>query len=511
MPKIRTGIRAAPKSQEKQLVDDAKALSANPLVMVPVCTEGFRKDPFSKLRRAVDVFNGIPAGEAGDRMLSRFAGGKGLVSAIAASVIIAREEKLPYIAVARLPFGDLTYAARGKIQRNFLVAAQHWRDPRARVLGVADKAVKHRLNVYATTERMTCSPNGRPAEEFYDFIAGKLGLGKTDGGYGCGHDGVTSLEIRVASDDKRIRICKHCAKKSVSTVAQILPYVASASQESLLTARVLVHTARCDDPAYETRVNRDAPLDKETMRNYVLGRAHDAEIIEKGEASARGAIIDEGGRLFVLDSVCYGENADAFLDALGPRSAERKGLYAILQKLEEPLLLEGASASKVLELLWGAHGLDALNAVTCNPKLSQSFLGLKDNPSKILEEAGAEAEKAARLSCLPGYDRLPPLAEFADRVARAYTTGGAKDAAREVEKHAAASDVKAAAYGFLLVLGREKERAWQYTGNEREYGEFLASYADSLLRVRGEEYHDALVAFYRAAGGTEEFLPTKKR
>ena len=85
------------------------------------------------------------------------------------------------------------------------------------------------------------------------------------------------------------------------------------------------------------------------------------------------------------------------------------------------------------------------------------------------------------LSKLPQYSSLPPLANFADTVARTYKTFGKKEALGEIKKKPDTPKGKSIAYAFLLVFDKGKDTKWQYSKQEIEYGEFLKEYAKNLL------------------------------
>jgi hypothetical protein len=102
------------------------------------------------------------------------------------------------------------------------------------------------------------------------------------------------------------------------------------------------------------------------------------------------------------------------------------------------------------------------------------------------------------------YDRLPMVARFADKVARAYRTGGADEAVKMVEKERGSEKrIKPVAYSFLLALGRESSKKWQYDKTEIDFASFLQDKAKALLEAEPEDYHEALQALLSATGSTE--------
>jgi hypothetical protein len=59
------------------------------------------------------------------------------------------------------------------------------------------------------------------------------------------------------------------------------------------------------------------------------------------------------------------------------------------------------------------------------------------------------------------------------------------------------------AYAFLLTLGKESSKKWQYDRNEIDFANFLQDKAEALLKAKPGEYHEALQALLSATGSTE--------
>jgi len=112
-------------------------------------------------------------------------------------------------------------------------------------------------------------------------------------------------------------------------------------------------------------------------------------------------------------------------------------------------------------------------------------------------------ERQKILSKLPKYNSLPPLAKFADSVARTYKTFGEKKAIVELKKGLDNTKGKSIAYAFLLYLGKSKDKKWQYSNVEIEYGEFLKDYVKKLLESKPEKYHENLKELLIASGSSE--------
>ena len=115
-----------------------------------------------------------------------------------------------------------------------------------------------------------------------------------------------------------------------------------------------------------------------------------------------------------------------------------------------------------------------------------------------------EGRKRNIIARLPSYSRLPAIARFADSVARAYKTEGAEGAVKTLEKERVSDHkVKSVAYAFLLILGKEANKEWQYDRTEKEFAQFLRDKVQALLDAEPDGYHEALQALLSATGSTE--------
>jgi hypothetical protein len=135
--------RTAPKSQEKYLIDNAKKLQQNPFLILPTCTEGSKKY-FQKLHRQIAKIQQYHDNEA---KLEKLSNKKGLDGALAGTLLLAISEKAPYLAALTFPTGDVTYALRGKADKEKLIAVQHFDDPIFRLRGIKDLVFKKKLHV----------------------------------------------------------------------------------------------------------------------------------------------------------------------------------------------------------------------------------------------------------------------------------------------------------------------------------------------------------------------------
>ena len=171
--RIRTGARAASKVQEKDLVRKAKRVKRHPELILPTCEGTCGSCPFDKIGRKIKKIQQY----ADDKnQLKKFsAWGDPLARAYAATLTIALEGKAPYLAVFKTPFGNVTYAYRGKTKREKLVGVQYFDDPKWRLLAVLDIVKRKKLYIYSTTEEMICTgKEPAPPKKFIQETVGTL-------------------------------------------------------------------------------------------------------------------------------------------------------------------------------------------------------------------------------------------------------------------------------------------------------------------------------------------------
>jgi ABC-type glycerol-3-phosphate transport system substrate-binding protein len=94
---------------------------------------------------------------------------------------------VPYLAAARTPLGEVSYAVRGKVDRNRLIGVQHYDHPEFRLLALWEVAQKRGLHIYSTEECAVCAPDGpAPPQEYVDEAISLLPYDLDDSG-NCPH------------------------------------------------------------------------------------------------------------------------------------------------------------------------------------------------------------------------------------------------------------------------------------------------------------------------------------
>jgi len=499
--RMRTFARTASKSMEKNLVENAKKLRKNPYLILPEYTDNYSKKYFDKIKKSLDKIHRY---NDDTKKLEKLAKKRGLDGALAGTLLIAHSEKAPYLAVAKFPTGDVTYAKRGKADTEKLIAVQHFDDPVLRLLGIKDVALKKKLHIYSWSNGYISSGlEAKPPKEFINFIKNKTSFAIKNDMVLCEHlktEAVKKketqkkyyLRIHWKSADTFFAICEDCARSTKNTMFNITKYLIQPNMSNDFSIDVVGQFVKHESGQQTLHLDE-----------YLSGKLSDIQFIKKNMEHREESIKQSGEKMLILDGVSYGADIDRFIDALKPKKFEREGLEYILNRVEEPVVVNNATTNKVLERYWKTYGVDAIQSVIDNKDMAEKFFHLDETPSDILEAVFKYKERQQILSQLPRYKSLPPLAKFADHIAKTYKTFGEKETLGEIKKRPDNPKGRSLAYAFLLVFKKGKDKKWQYSQVEVEYGEFLKQYAKKLLDSQPKEYHKALQELLTASGASE--------
>jgi len=504
MRRARTFARTAAKSLEKRLVENAKKLKKDPYLILPDYTDDYSRKYFEKIKKSLDKVDRF---SDDSKKLEKLSNKRGLDGALAGTLLIAHSEKAPYLAVAKMPTGDITYAQRGRADREKLIAVQHFDDPLLRLLGIKDVALKRGLHIYSWDNGfISTGSEAKPPGEFIDFVIGKTGFSYNGGVATCGDIKIEAikkkqflkkyyLKIYWKSADVSIAVCEDCAKSTKNTIFNITKYLIETDISNDFSIDVIGQVVKQSESGHEQET--------QYLDDYLSGKLTDLQFIRKNKEGQEESLKQSEEKLLILDGISYGTDIIKFIEALKPNKFEQKGLEFILEKIEEPVVLNKVTPNKVLEIFWKKYGLDAIDSILGDEKMAENFFSLDDTPSDILEVVFKYEERQQILSQLPKYKSLPPLANFADHIARTYKTFGEKKTLAEIKKRPDNPKGKSLAYAFLLVFGKGKDKKWKYSQIEIEYGEFLKEHAKKLLDSQPKKYHKALQKLLTASGSSE--------
>jgi len=503
---MKSFARTAPKSQEKYLIENAKKLQEDPFLILPACT-GDTKKYFQKLQKQLTKIHQRRNDEG---KLEKLSHKKGLDGALAGTYLLAISEKAPYLAVLTFPTGDITYAQRGKADKEKLIAVQHFDDPVFRLRGIKDIVFKKKLYVYSWDNGYVCTgKEAHPPQEFIEFIRNKVGFPAINDVITCPHipsdtakkkDYLNLNYLRIEWKPARtiIALCENCTKSTKNTMFSISKYMLQRNFSDDFDIEVITQIGKHGMFSEKQKTAH--------LQEYLTGKLTDYDFIKKIAKSEEEHAKQGEEKILVLDGISYGTDVTRFVDALQPNTYEKTALEFILQKDQEPLIVSKITPSKILEQYWNKYGKEFLESILNNKEKAESLFQLNDTPSNIVILAFEYQQRRMILSQLPNYDCLPPLATFADTITRTYKTFGKKKALAEIKNHPDTPKGKSIAYAFLLAFGKGAEVKWKYSKEEIDYGEFLKDHARKLLDVKPEEYSVVLQQLLAACGSSETIL-----
>jgi len=505
MRRVRTFARTATKSQEKSLVENAKKIRDNPFLIIPECIHPSCEKIFSKIKKRIKKV--VKFKDDIDK-LEKIANKKGLEAALAGTLSLAISEKAPYLGVLKFPIGDITYAQRGKAEKEKLIAIQHFDDPIWRLLLIKDIAFKKKLNVFSWDNGFVCSGTTvTPPKDFIEFIIKKLNISQKNNILCCKHiqpektknqESINEdyIWINWKSANTIITICKECAKTTNNTVFNISKYMIIPELKEDFLIKIVSKIA----PKSKAKLKQESDF----LKSYLSGDLTDYDLINKYIKNQEDKIKQSEEKIFVLNGKSFGSDVEKFVDALEPNKHEKMALDFILKKINEPLIVNDANANKILEMFWNNHGLEYISSIIDDKNMANSMFHLDDTPSNILSLVSDYKKRQRILAELPQYDSLPPLAKFADNVTRTYKTFGQKKAISEIKKKPDNPKGRSLAYAFLLSFNKGKDTKWQYSKQEVEYGEFLKQYAKKLLESSPKNYNERLQELLTVSGSNEK-------
>lgn len=510
--RIRTRIRTASKVLEKDLISKAKRLREEPKLILPRCEGSCKKCIFHAIERRLELIQKFKDDEK--KLMSSARHGDQLCRAYAATLLLAISEKAPYLAVARIPQGDIQYAVRGKVKKEKLIGVQYFNDPKRRLMSVFDLASKKHLYIYSTKAEMICtgsSPN--PPRIFVNEMINKLKYRLNDA-HTCLHlspDRVKEdiyLSVKWLSADVEIAVCEKCLRDDeniLNTLNQRIVAHNPADDFDVNVSFKLICKAKCE----ECGINKEPKISSKLIKEYKQGEISDNTLVQRFLEDVEAELKSSGKKIFVADNRCYADDLNSFVDDLHPSKIERRGLIGMLKELDGPVIIKNASPNKVFTTYWDDHGQAAIRAVVKDKDLAEKLFKKadvqKNTPSFILKNAAARAKKRDILSSLPQYRILPPIAKFADNIAKIYKTEGKEDAIRFAEKyHGRDTKIKSIGYAFLLAMDQTGGKEWQYSKTEIDFASYLKDFANRLLKAEPKKYLEALKQLLAASGSTEE-------
>lgn len=492
-------IHSAGKVTEQELLENARALYEDPMLAAPIC-EKDRCVWFSPVKAARKAILKVHAARDDERALSRYAnGGNELARAYAATLLLAKTDKIPIVADLRLPGESVPYVMRGKAKPFQLAGLQHHDDRALRLLAVAPWARKRGLHFYSAQRGVVCT-GAKPAPPA-DFVAEEadlVGLQQEGASFTCGHGG-DRIVLRWLGSDAVFERCESCAGDG-SLLADVRRHVAVPRVEKQFSFEAKLR------PLQGSGVDAPIELPPAARSAYLGGKLGDKLVLDAARKARVGAL-KAGAPSFVAGETHYSD-ADAFLRALAPSPDVEPALRAALAAHTGSVVIDRPTLARAVAELWPEHGrrmLEAVSDATTAQKLHKEK-PQADEAVELIRRAAREGSGRAALSALPAYAKLPPAASAADAIARAFRGKGRDAAIRVAQERASDSKTKGVTLAMLTALQARSGHEWRFTPSDQDVAAALAAHAEALLRGPAESYHDALVAASRGSGETGEIV-----
>jgi len=434
-------IRIATKQHERKIIKIAKKLKENPFLIIPESRSP--KCSFKKMRKDIEKIKND------DRFMEKMAKRKNLLAALASTILLANEKKIPYLAYKKIGGEDVLYAKRGKAKDEYLIAIQNWDKANLRLLGYIDMAKKKKINLFSMPDKLICSDE--MPDEFIKFLVEEFGCRRKE-------------YVSIKWNGNEIKLCRN--GNGLAEISQYFYYPDFWKKASIdVFAEIVECQEKCDSCIIEDAINN-----KPDPSFYVKGRQTDGKYIENYKNMAMWKI--EKKKVFIIDGKCYGNNIDRVMDLLKPKEWEKDFVMDILEKSSEAIILDQPSSAKLLQ----KYGIDT-------NQLKEKWEGIKkrDMLSKLPQVEGGK------------------LVQLIDRIGRICRTEGADGIKRFMNGRKSDVKEKAISYAFLLALNARVDN-WRYSKMEREFGSHLAAYAERVIKSEGKEYVESVKNMAKMAG-----------
>jgi hypothetical protein len=497
------GAKATPKTLEKDLLEKSRLLAGKPQLLMPQCTKECRR---CEIKKAVEKMKKVAEVRSEPKKLEHAMNwGDHLVRAYAATISLYEAGKVPYLATTKTPMGEVSFAIRGKVEKDKLIGVQHYDNPELRLLALWDTAQKRGLHIYSTEKCAVCSPDGpKPPMEYVDEAISLLPYDLDDSG-DCPHvkDG-RGLKVRWKSADTTIRVCPSCSG-DVNTVHALAGRIAAKDPTDDFEVEV-ISELKCGGTCPDCRVKEAYYLPKDLVSRYIKAELNDAALLEEHARSRAAAIRQKQDEVYMIGETCYGRDREKFLSALRGSETEKKAISSLVSSKKMCVLSRTDQAANLISDLWPEHHDQLLEAVA-SPDIVKRVLAERSEltPSQMVVEAGRMEAYRGIESTLPTFKGLGQVGSYADRIARTAKTEGKEAAIRLIEKTKGTDHrMRSVSFAFITALGEGQTRSWQFTREEMDYGGYLAAFARRLMDSQGDGYVEGLKLLLEASGSNEQ-------
>jgi hypothetical protein len=498
-PKRFRGAKATPKKLEKELLEKSKELAKNPSLLIPRCEGSCKHCDFEKILKKMEKV--ATYSDKPDKLQILAMRGDQLVRAYAATISLAAAGKIPFLGTAKLPAGDVSFAVRGKVDKEKIIGVQYYDDPDLRLLAYWDIARKRDLHLYSTPQGLVCSSHPKAPNEYMEAMLEespyKLMEDRT-----CGHsDARVKLVVRWLSSGITIQVCEECLEE-----LNLVQYLSSRIASRDPTDDFQVQVEHDFEYMKECAPFAPFPMPSDLSKDYLGDKLNDKGLVSAYVERKLRAARDSGEKVYIVGEQYFGDDREAFLDRIRGSEVEKQAVARLLREKEIPVVTDSDLAGRIISDLWKSHGRDMLSYVADENDVEEARKQVDgDSPASLLKEAARVHMNRMIHSSLPAFSQLGEIGHMADSLARKYKTEGKEATLRAMEKNRSRGHrQRAVEYAFINYLGEADAKAWQFTSEEKDFGSYLAQFAMRLMESEGEGYYEALKVLVDASGAMEE-------
>lgn len=489
------GARHTPKRLEKDILDRSEEMRKNPGMLRPSCAGNCRKCHFDKTFALISRLDGIKNDPAALQKAAT-KGGDDIFKACAATMSLSAAGSIPYLASARIAGEVVPFAIRGRVGNDKLIGAQHFDDPKMRLLLYNNVAKKRKLHVYSFDDEVVCANDPNMPIDYLTDTFWETPYEFPDDGLQCGHDVEGVLVIKIRSLNEEIRICRNCAK-DVSTLQYLISRMIAI--DPLDDVEVYVdHKYSKDEKGGRDYITGDL------LKKYAVGQVTDRSVISIVLKDKLGELKKHDVATYIIGHKNYGSDLEAFLTDLKGTDLEKDALRKFLKQDNVPVVTRSDRASEALGLLWEDNYKEILTTLTSADIAERMGNVAKMNPSQTITNANITFISEDIVAKLPVFNKPGVVAKASDRFAKAVKVGGESLLRKEIEA-AGVKDYKSRsiARAFIMAVSSNESAGWKFSAEEEDFAKYLMPFVQTIIEAEGEKYRDAMNTLLTASGSGE--------
>ena len=485
------GVKRTNKRLENDILERSKNLWEDPSILRPKCAGNCRKCAFDKTFKKIGKLDKYKnSAEA----LTKYAG-KGsddIFKAYAATASLYASGSVPYMATAKLAGEEVLFVQRGAVGNDKLIGCQHYNDPKIRLLLYNAFAKKKGLFLYSITDELVCSnfPN-MPEDYLYDTFW-ESPYEFPDDELECQHTNEAALVIKVKSADRRIRICRNCAK-DVSSLQYVISRLVA--EKPLDDFEVTVEHNYHSSGGTGVEV-----IEGEQLQRYANGAITDVQLIRNVLKERLGALKDGDESTFVIGDHNFGSDSAGFIASLKGSADEIDALRSYLAQYKDSIVIQTDRASEALSSIWEASYREILECFTSSETADALGDVSKKNLQSVLRDARMMERSKDVVKALPVFRHPGDITRLADAYAKAMKVGGTALLSEELTNNPPRNyHARALAKGFALAF-MDNPDSVKSTVEEKDLAEFLVPFIRELTDSTGDEYRHKMSTLLTATG-----------